>query len=118
MIRETLLMMGFTVIAGFAFAYLLKLLSLFFLLVNKKDELPVLIHRGKVWMRAYDMHTSHIGRAIHEAKEGMPRRDPRAETVSAMNKLMEYHGGKSSRYQYEDNDQEMKSLYEYYHGKI
>ena len=53
-IRETLLMMGFTFVVGVAFAYVLKLMTLFFSYLNGED-LPSLVRRSRIWGRAYRM---------------------------------------------------------------
>ena len=47
-IRETLLMMGFTFVVGVAFAYVLKLMTLFFSYLNGED-LPSLVRRSRIW---------------------------------------------------------------------
>lgn len=47
-IRETLLMMGFTFVVGAAFAYVLKLMTLFFSYLNGED-LPSLVRRSRIW---------------------------------------------------------------------
>ena len=46
-IRETLLMMGFTFVVGVAFAYVLKLMTLFFSYLNGED-LPSLVRRSRI----------------------------------------------------------------------
>ena len=58
-IHETLVMMGFTFLVGIAFAYLLKLLTLFFNHTNK-DELSATIWHLRVRVRAYRMTMNHV----------------------------------------------------------
>ena len=62
-IRETLLMMGFTFVVGVAFAYVLKLMTLFFSYLNGED-LPSLVRRSRIWGRAYRMEVAHSYRYI------------------------------------------------------
>ena len=62
-IQETLLMMGFTFVVGVAFAYVLKLMTLFFSYLNGED-LPSLVRRSRIWGRAYRMEVAHSYRYI------------------------------------------------------
>lgn len=96
-LKEMLLMMGFTFLVGIALAYLIKLMALFFPATNGRS-LSELITRDKVWWRAYRMNVSHIYRAILYADDsltryGTPRRNPKDEIVSSMERLAEYHLG-------------------------
>lgn len=98
-IRETLLMMGFTFVVGTAFAYVLKLMTLFFSYLNGED-LPSLVRRSRIWGRAYRMEVSHSYRYVRSFMGsgrpmcGMPM-DPATEdeAIHGMNGLTEYHFG-------------------------
>lgn len=98
-IRETLLMMGFTFVVGVAFAYVLKLMTLFFSYLNGED-LPSLVRRSRIWGRAYRMEVAHSYRYIRSfvgderSVREMPM-DPATEeeSIHGMNGLTEYHFG-------------------------
>ena len=113
-IKETLLMMGFTFIVGIAFAYALKLLTLFF----DREHLPSLLKRGRIWGRAYRMDVTRIYDNIrHITRMGNGLIPLKTETLQAMmEELAEYHFGNPE--ETEKEDEEMKRLYEFHYGKI
>ena len=117
-IRETLLMMGFTFVVGIIFAYVLKLMTLFFSNLSR-ENLPVLVARGK----GYCVKVAHTYNYIrtftweeHVAKQ-LPDFDSKEDTaLYSMARLAEYHFG--SLRELPKQDMEMNQLYEMHHGKI
>ena len=118
LIRETLLMMGFTFVVGIIFAYVLKLMTLFFSNLSR-ENLPVLVARGK----GYCVKVAHTYNYIrtftweeHVAKQ-LPDSDSKEDTaLYSMARLAEYHFG--SLRELPKQDMEMNQLYEMHHGKI
>ena len=94
-IHETLVMMGFTFLVGIAFAYLLKLLTLFFNHTNK-DELSATIWHLRVRVRAYRMTMNHVYSIYWDNKlvDSIPS-DPeeREEQIRSIDNLIEFHHG-------------------------
>lgn len=118
-IKETLLMAGFSFVVGIAFAYALKLTTFFFSYLNGHD-LPVLLRKSRIWGRAYRMNVAHTYHYIRSfARNDDPLKRP-AETdagmIRAMQELAEYHFGNSGESGKEDGN--MNGLYEFHHGKI
>lgn len=114
-IRETLLMMGFTFIVGIAFAYVLKLLTLFL----DRENLPSLLKRSRIWGRAYRMDVTLIYKNIRHITRTENGLIPlKAETLqSIMDDLAEYHFGNSEETAKQDTEMN-NQLYEFHYGKI
>lgn len=117
-IRETLLMMGFTFVVGIVFAYVLKLMTLFFSNLSR-ENLPALVARGK----GYCLKVAHTYNCIrtftweeYVAKQ-LPDSDSKEDTaLYSMTRLAEYHFG--SLRELPKQGMEMNQLYEMHHGKI
>lgn len=118
-IRETLLMMGFTFVVGIVFAYVLKLMTLFFSNLSK-ENLPVLVTKGRGYCVKV-AHTYNYIRTFSWEEHFIPKQasdsEVKEDTVfHSMNRLAEYHFG--SLRELPKQDMEMNQLYEMHHGKI
>ena len=94
-IHETLIMMGFTFGVGIAFAYLLKLLTLFFNYTNK-EEISATIWHFRIKARAYRMAMSHAYSTNWDKKlVNTITTDPkeREAYIRSMDNLIEFHCG-------------------------
>lgn len=115
-------MMGFTFLVGFAFAYVLKLMTLFFSLVIG-GNLSSAIRRNYAWGRTYCMNVARSYdyiRSVTRDKDFlkvMPQSsDMQTSETLTMDNLAEYHFGTTDRTAKQDT--EMNRLYEFHYGKI
>lgn len=98
-IRETLLMMGFTFVVGIAFAYVLKVMTFFFSFASG-NGLGGLMKKSRIWGRAYRMSIARSYRSIWSVtwNDGFMQEMPmdaetKAEVILAMVGMAEYHFG-------------------------
>ncbi len=120
-IRETMLMMGFTFLVGMVFAYIIKLLVFIFFdrkgvreladqyrAVSRSNRMEMARIRKAVRLMDGSQDTSLLNYVLED------RNDDNRQKIKDLEKLAAFHYGDHGE---QKGDEEMNSLYEF-HGKV